>query len=76
MEHASAVSRTIYPSDLPTAEGLHAFAIEQVSQFWAMWSHCKHVWCYMSAYVRLGQGEIVPDEAQMHDDDDIMTDCE
>jgi hypothetical protein len=77
MEHASVVSKTIHPSDLPMAKGMCAFAIEQASQFWALWSHCEHVWHYVAAYMRLGQGEIVPEEAQAHDDDDdIMTDCE
>ena len=77
MEHASAVGKTIHPSDLPMAEGMRTFAIEQALQFQAMRSHCEHVWRYVAAYVRLGQGEIVPEEAQAHDDDDdIMTNCE
>jgi folate-dependent phosphoribosylglycinamide formyltransferase PurN len=77
MEHVSAVGKTIHPSDLPMAEGMCAFAIEQASQFQAMQSHCEHVWHYVAACMRLGQGEIVPEEAQAHDDDDdIMTDWE
>jgi hypothetical protein len=70
MVHADAVGKTNPIIDLAMAEGLHAYAKEQSAQFYAMRSCCKHIWRYAEAFVRLGQGKIVPEEAEGGDDDE------
>ena len=62
--NADAVGSTIPVSDSGTAEGLRAFANEQAVLFRAMKTHCNYLWRYVGEYVALGQGEVVPVEAQ------------
>jgi len=50
-------------------EGLRAFASEQAAQFREMRSRCEYLWRYVASYVALGEGEVVPAEAQAADDD-------
>jgi hypothetical protein len=58
-------------TDLVMAEGLHAYAKEQSAQFCAMRSRCEHLWWYVNTYVvALGQGEVVPKEAEGGDEDE------
>lgn len=68
--HADAVREANLVTDSAMAEGLRAYAYEQSSQFDAMRSRCEHLWRYVEAFVALGQGEIVPQEAQGGDDDE------
>jgi hypothetical protein len=58
-------------TDLVMAEGLRAYAKEQSAQFCAMRLRCEHLWRYVNAYVvALGQGGVVPKEAEGGDEDE------
>jgi len=68
--HADSVGKTNPVTDLVMAEGLCVYVNEQLAQFCVMWLHCKHLWQYVDAYVALGQGEVVPKEAEGGDEEE------
>jgi hypothetical protein len=74
MVHRNAVGNAVgmmaHAPDSVKAECLCGFASEQASQFSAMHSYCERLWRYVPAFVRLGQGEVVPAEAQVDDDNE------